>query len=223
MMFISPESRPICLSPHHLDEISPVCNDFPRSISQSNFNYDLGMMKEKGGSLRPCKATKTIPLSANIDPTGIGGKLKVVDSGRKRQHADDRSGNENNSQRFPTIFDSTPDKHRPNVHLRKRSISNFGSTAQSLDLGNVSDSPVQLDKKKDFGLNVSTEKLPDNFENIEHSTIRDTEVPDYECYSDDENEENVNWDTYDKLTAAEKGSFSAAYSSMIFDISAFMK
>ena len=29
-------------------------------------NYDLGMMKEKGGSLRPCKATKTIPLSANI-------------------------------------------------------------------------------------------------------------------------------------------------------------
>lgn len=45
-------------------------------------------------------------------------------------------------------LDSTPDKHRPNVHLRKRSISNFGSTAQSLDLGNVSDSPVQLDKKK---------------------------------------------------------------------------
>ncbi|XP_063939471.1 uncharacterized protein LOC108197127 isoform X2 [Daucus carota subsp. sativus] len=80
MMSVSPESRPICLLPHHLDES-------PHSISHKNsnqplklpnkrksnspllfdvFNYDLGMMKEKGSSWRPCKSTKTIPLSANM-------------------------------------------------------------------------------------------------------------------------------------------------------------
>ncbi|WOH11283.1 hypothetical protein DCAR_0830764 [Daucus carota subsp. sativus] len=44
----------------------------------------------------------------------------------------------------------------------------------------------------------------DNFEDIEYSTIRDTEVPDADCYSNDENEDNVNWCSEEKQKGPRK-------------------
>ncbi|KAL1805412.1 hypothetical protein ACET3Z_028480 [Daucus carota] len=58
-------------------------------------------MKE---NIYPCtvlKSTASVPQSLAKDLTGIGGKHRLVDTGRQRQHSDDKFGHENNAQRSP--------------------------------------------------------------------------------------------------------------------------
>ncbi|KAK1396040.1 hypothetical protein POM88_005903 [Heracleum sosnowskyi] len=76
--------------------------------------------------------------------------------------------------------------------------------SRSLKTVRVPEKIVGIGQNLDFEMKDFKESSHNNFEDIEFSTILHMDVPDVDCPSDHENEENVNWGSYETQINAEE-------------------
>ncbi|KAK1377746.1 hypothetical protein POM88_024490 [Heracleum sosnowskyi] len=195
------------------------------------FNYELGMMKEnchtdkKKCTIDPMGSSSMKENVAPIPSCKFRQAISPISGSEVSSQSEILLSNVCRFKEPPTC---TPVQRSPLSCLstnhncpvnRKRSIvesispssplstlSTVSKTipSRSLKTVRVPEKIVGIGQNLDFEMKDFKETSHNNFEDIEFSTILHMDVPDVDCPSDHENEENVNWGSYETQINAEE-------------------